>query len=565
MQSIPVTGNAGSITRSAIADGIIEVADKKDLEAINHDTANALNKLDAIFNLKDVKEKQALANAMAKEGFGLIGDIAVSKQKDLIAKSIAAKANKDEAKAQQYLDEAKKWSDGGEYKVALHGLLGGLVSAYGGNGFADGLTAGAVNEYMTKTLGKLPNSTLKKLASGLIGQLAGKDIGSAIAEKATEFNWLTHEEQQQMLRDFAASYTWGAEGEERRRDILAFWFALSNYRNVHGEGSSTDRDEIIDGSVKSGLDSFVPDGYKYVFDGGMNYFLNYVNVLGGWRSVDKAYSYRSAFEHGDLSSAKNQYVMMVDPPGLSKQLTAERAKTYANEGDRVVIENGLANQVYQSPTDGNSYIDYNGQTLFTTEIPRYSGSQYGEYLADVKGYPVHYSEATHIDYVEDRYGHDWYVNRVSPERPSNIVQAGVDALWGRTLGKTAEMKGAQVGVSYAGKALSKAPTYMKATGRALAKKTGGLVGTMGVYGYSVASDAATFEGYPDLQEKAKVLDDESLAVGIAAPAIGAGVGSVFAPGIGTTVGTVVGEGTSFVYDVTIELEKQELEEQRNRK
>ena len=104
-QSIPITGNGHSVTRSAMAEGIITVADTKSLAAINHDTANALNKLNNTFNVKDVKEKQALADAMAKEGFNLIGDIAVRKQKELVAKSIAATANKDEAGAKNILQK----------------------------------------------------------------------------------------------------------------------------------------------------------------------------------------------------------------------------------------------------------------------------------------------------------------------------------------------------------------------------------------------------------------------------------------------------------------------------
>ncbi|MDY3982975.1 MAG: hypothetical protein SOY70_03090 [Veillonellaceae bacterium] len=87
---------------------------------------------------------------------------------------------------------------------------------------------------------------------------------------------------------------------------------------------------------------------------------------------------------------------------------------------------------------------------------------------------------------------------------------------------------------------------------------------MGMYGYNVASDAATFEGYPDLQEQAKELEDRSFAIGVAAPAIGAGVGSAI-PVIGTGFGAGAGELVSFFYDVNIELEKSKLEEEKMRR
>lgn len=44
---------------------------------------------------KSVEEKQILVNMMAQEGYLLIGDIAVSKQKELLKNALVASANKD--------------------------------------------------------------------------------------------------------------------------------------------------------------------------------------------------------------------------------------------------------------------------------------------------------------------------------------------------------------------------------------------------------------------------------------------------------------------------------------
>lgn len=81
---IPMQGKSASTTYSAVADGIIKVAGKESSEQINHDTEQALNQLGEIFNRKDVKERQELAGLILKEEFTLIGDLAVSKQKDLL-------------------------------------------------------------------------------------------------------------------------------------------------------------------------------------------------------------------------------------------------------------------------------------------------------------------------------------------------------------------------------------------------------------------------------------------------------------------------------------------------
>ncbi|MFR5651775.1 MAG: hypothetical protein ACLTK1_05685 [Veillonella parvula] len=80
---IPVKGNSKSTTHSAISEGIIEIAEKESLEKINHDTEQALNKLAPIFDKKTVEEKQILLSKISDHGYKLIGDIAVSEQKNM--------------------------------------------------------------------------------------------------------------------------------------------------------------------------------------------------------------------------------------------------------------------------------------------------------------------------------------------------------------------------------------------------------------------------------------------------------------------------------------------------
>ena len=54
-----------------------------------------------------------------------------NKKKYVILAESAENAN-NEKLAKEYLDKAKKWDDGGIYKVALHGALGATISKLSG-------------------------------------------------------------------------------------------------------------------------------------------------------------------------------------------------------------------------------------------------------------------------------------------------------------------------------------------------------------------------------------------------------------------------------------------------
>ena len=56
--TIPVKGEAGSITYAAIADSIITTTKEKTDKEIRHNTENALNKLSEIFDKKKIEENR---------------------------------------------------------------------------------------------------------------------------------------------------------------------------------------------------------------------------------------------------------------------------------------------------------------------------------------------------------------------------------------------------------------------------------------------------------------------------------------------------------------------------
>ena len=200
---IPVKGNSKSTTHSAISQGIIEIAEKESLEKINHDTEQALNKLAPIFDKKKVEEKQILLTKISDHGYKLIGDIAVSEQKKYVMLAESAENSNNEKLAKEYLDKAKKWDDGGIYKVALHGAFGATISKLSGYDSFNGFKISAINEVTQPLLRKIDNADMQKLVSIILGKsISDQSIAVPLINSAVDNNWLTHDDQLNLLRDY---------------------------------------------------------------------------------------------------------------------------------------------------------------------------------------------------------------------------------------------------------------------------------------------------------------------------------------------------------------------------
>ena len=144
------SGEADSTTKSAIADGTIEIRSNpdQDLTGLSRDTQNALNELGKIFDKKKVEEQQELANL-----FGQIAFEEVHK-----------------------ISDAKGWDEGSPEKIALHALVGGIMSEITGSGFKSGAAGAGLNEALQKELSKIENPGLHQWASALVGTTAAKVV-----------------------------------------------------------------------------------------------------------------------------------------------------------------------------------------------------------------------------------------------------------------------------------------------------------------------------------------------------------------------------------------------------
>ena len=228
--TIPVKGKAGSTTYAAIADSIITTTKEKTDKEIRHNTENALNKLSEIFDKKKIEEKQEYVNILSQVGYRLIGDIAGHKENELNKKAEKARKENNSILAEKYEKEAKKWSESGTNRIAMHGIMGALVSKEAGAGMTKGLTGAGLNALLQKELGKIKDKEVHKMASAAIGYLAGGKTGAAIAHQATTFNYLTHEQKKQKEALIAQALEEG--DEEQANTIRQYYDELDNKQDI---------------------------------------------------------------------------------------------------------------------------------------------------------------------------------------------------------------------------------------------------------------------------------------------------------------------------------------------
>ena len=254
--TIPVKGKAGSITYAAIADSIITTTKEKTDKEISHDTTNALNTLSEIFDKKKIEEKQEYVNILSQVGYRLIGDIAGHKENELNKKAEKARKENNSILAEKYEKEAKKWSESGTNRIAMHGIMGALVSKEAGAGMTKGLTGAGLNALLQKELGKIKDPEVHKMASAAIGYLAGGKTGAAIAHQATTFNYLTHEQYEQYLDDMK-----NAKTEEEKKRLQKDWEAIDErqrYSPISTPGTYWDLKTGRPFTVKEGGSLFEP-------------------------------------------------------------------------------------------------------------------------------------------------------------------------------------------------------------------------------------------------------------------------------------------------------------------
>ena len=193
-----VKGKAGTTTRSAVAKETITITDKEnqkqDIEKLNRNTENSLNKLKEIFDKTKVEERKRLL-----EELGIVGNQAIHE-----------------------IASHNGWKDGSAEKIALHGMLGAITSAKSGGSALSGLIAGGANEYaigyLEKSKGKdwinKHPDTVQNISAafgGILSKMTGGSghTGAYISQMGTKWNELDEEmEAREAVKEIIEKEVW---------------------------------------------------------------------------------------------------------------------------------------------------------------------------------------------------------------------------------------------------------------------------------------------------------------------------------------------------------------------
>ena len=173
--STPAKGDANSTTTSAVAPGTIEIHENptQDISALSRDTTNTLNELGRIFDKQKIEEQQELAKTFGEEAFRLAHNLP---------------------------------DDGSGRKIAVHAIIGGIMSQITGTGFASGAIGAGVNEAIIGEIKKIKDPGTAQIVSAIVGAAAAKAVSGNAGSGATS----------------AASGTkWNAEYEELFRSMIS--------------------------------------------------------------------------------------------------------------------------------------------------------------------------------------------------------------------------------------------------------------------------------------------------------------------------------------------------------
>ena len=164
---MPASGEAESTTKAAISEGTIEIRDKEnqkqDIEKLNRDPNNSLNKLGEIFDKTKIEERQELAN--------LFGELAYNEI--------------------HYMDGSD------EQKALYHAVVGGIMSKLTGGDFLAGASAAGINKLVIEEIVKVADGDPDKaqwvsavLGAVISGLVSGNtQAGASIAASGTKNNY----------------------------------------------------------------------------------------------------------------------------------------------------------------------------------------------------------------------------------------------------------------------------------------------------------------------------------------------------------------------------------------
>lgn len=215
---MPAKDEDESTTKAGVAQGTIEIKDKENqkqnIEDLNRDTKNTLNKLEQIFDKQTVAERKEMAALFGELAYNVVHNI-----------------------------------DGTpEQKAALHALVGGIMGELTGSGFLAGASGAAVNKLLSDELKKIAGDdpALHQWLSAALGAVVSDVVadngqaGSSTAASGTKNN-------DQLDAELAAQRNLTAEEVKKADEMVTFIDNLSSNDITYESGFTIDDH----GNVKS--------------------------------------------------------------------------------------------------------------------------------------------------------------------------------------------------------------------------------------------------------------------------------------------------------------------------
>ncbi|MDE2442504.1 MAG: hemagglutinin repeat-containing protein, partial [Betaproteobacteria bacterium] len=261
---IRITGS-GDAAQDAQSQATADALQSRDPKTANQSLKNTLTLQQAAELEQQLKKAQADAQAariLAQTGQQMandIGTLAGKRMDALKQQADAARKAGDNAQADALDAEAKKWDEGGAYRIALHTLAGALTGGVDG-ALGAGASAAAIPQIseQIKAMG-LPKATqdaLIALADTAVGAAVGGTAGGSAALNQVANNYLKHDEIIEKAHKKAACEAGNENACQRVKELDA----LSTQRDVDlktacSSGASSACSTLLDEARQASIDN----------------------------------------------------------------------------------------------------------------------------------------------------------------------------------------------------------------------------------------------------------------------------------------------------------------------
>ncbi|VVD93338.1 filamentous hemagglutinin [Pandoraea soli] len=277
------SGSERATTRTGVSEGAITLTDEanqtQDLASLNRDTADLNGTVTRTPDLQDLLNDQSrLMQAATAAGEAVARDIGTYADRKADEALKLAEKTIDPALKAQYLQEAKDWSDGGDYRATMHAAGGAIVAGLGGgNALGGALGAGATSK-LGAMLNDLSDQIRSRRPTGnadideALGQIVATGVGTAVGAVAggtsgavtgfntDRFNRQLHQRQYSDAKKYveAVAKELGISEKEAEGRIVAEMLRNSDKQTDDAAGGKHDYDvrKVV------GCQNLNCDGYK---------------------------------------------------------------------------------------------------------------------------------------------------------------------------------------------------------------------------------------------------------------------------------------------------------------